>query len=132
MTKQMSQMGLISLMKNHQLLIIFLFVLSASSFANTVDCYDKLTKGMQDSAHFSQHSSEVYSNSSESLDEQMALNAVNLTMSELGCKQHFNLEQVKCVEALNTTMCRLDFLYGYFLIVKDYVDTVNLLFNRWD
>lgn len=115
-----------------KILILCSFILCSAFSYDSVDCYDKLTNGHQDSAHFSQHSSNVYSNSAESLDEQMALNAVNLTLSDLGCEESLVLSNIQCTTALNTVLCRTNFKYGYFLILKDYVDTVNLIFNRWD
>tara|TARA_B100001971_G_C18268046_1_gene596740 strand:- start:184808 stop:185155 length:348 start_codon:yes stop_codon:yes gene_type:complete len=113
-----------------KLLVLTLFV-SQVAFAN-ISCYERLTEGYGDSAHYSQHSSDVYSNSAETLDPQMAYNAVTKTLNDLGCSEKVELTEVQCTEALNTTLCRLDMKFGYFLILKDYVDTVNILFNRWD
>jgi hypothetical protein len=118
-------------MKLITLTLIFI-AFSTSALASTTDCYENLTAGYQDSALFTQHSSNVYSNSSESLDEQMALNALNKTLTEQSCEISVKLEDVQCTMALKTTLCRIDLRFGYFLILKDYVDTVNLIFNRWD
>jgi len=115
-----------------KILLILSFIMTSAFSLETNDCYESLTNGHQDSAHFTQHSTNVYSNSAESLDEQMALNAVNLTLSQLGCDEQLVLSNIQCTTALNTILCRTNFKYGYFLILKDYVDTVNLIFNRWD
>jgi len=112
-----------------KLLLILLFISSSSSFA---DCYEQLTQGFKDSAHFKVYSGDVYSNDSESLDEQMAINAINKIYLDLGCTEKMNLSGMECAHVLKTTLCRVDVNYGYFLIAKDYVDTVNILFNRWD
>lgn len=110
-------------------IIIMTFLFTTLSFAK---CYERLTNGFQDSALFTQHSSVVFSNGSESLDEQMAYNAISKTLSDLGCSDKINLDHIKCADVLDTTMCRLNSKYGYFLVLKDYVDTVNIIFNRWD
>ncbi len=108
---------------------IVISLVFSSSYAQ---CYGKLTKGYQDSALFTQHTSYVYSNPSESLDEKMAYNAINKTLKDLECKERISLNKVECADVLRTQLCRVDVVYGYFLVVKDYVDTVNILFNRWD
>jgi hypothetical protein len=110
-------------------LLPFLLVLNAHA---ELACYEKLTGGLGDSAVFRQFSGDVYSNGMEILDEQMALNAVNKTLKDLQCEKRLELEHMKCEEAVNTTICRINFSMGYFLILKDYVDTVNVIFNRWD
>ena len=110
-------------------IIMLIFLFSTLAFSK---CYERLTRGYQDSALFTQHSSIIYSNGSESLDEQMAYNAISKTLSEQGCSEKVALENVECANVLNTTLCRYNFKLGYFLIMKDYVDTVNIIFNRWD
>lgn len=109
-------------------LVLTLFI-STISFA---DCYEKLTRGYQDSALFTQHSSIVYSNNHEKLDEQMAYNAIAKTLTDLECSTKIALNNIRCTDALNTTICRYNMKLGYFIVLKDYVDTVNILFNRWD
>lgn len=112
-------------------LIILTTLFSLTSFAQT-DCYENLTGGLGDSAFFTQHSSDVYSNSSESLDEQMVYNSITKTLREQNCSDKIDQTKIKCTEALATTICRLNMKYGYFIVLKDYVDTVNIIFNRWD
>ena len=115
--------------------ILCLTFISSISFAHSVNsdiCYERLTGGLGDSALFTHHSTDVYSNDSESLDEKMAYNAITKTLQEQECKDKINLANVNCADVLNTTLCRLNMKYGYFLVLKDYVDTVNVIFNRWD
>lgn len=111
---------------------ILLNFLMIFAFNAQADCYEKLTKGYQDSAFFTTHSSYVYSNANESLDELMATNAVNKILKDLACDKQVKSSQMECANVLRTTLCRIDTQEGYFLITKDYVDTVNLIFNRWD
>jgi hypothetical protein len=118
-----------------KILTILLLLISSSIYAQTGasdQCYANLTNGYQDSALFIQHSSYVYSNTAEMLDEQMAYNALAKTLKEQDCQIELSLADIKCTVALNTILCRADLRVGYFLILKDYVDTVNLIFNRWD
>lgn len=118
-----------------KILNILLLLISSSIYAQagaSEQCYANLTNGYQDSALFTQHSSYVYSNSAEMLDEKMAYNALAKTLKEQDCKIELSIEDIKCTVALNTILCRADLRVGYFLILKDYVDTVNLIFNRWD
>jgi hypothetical protein len=112
-----------------------LLLLALSFNALSVDCYRELTKNFTgDSQHFTQFSSdeEIFSNPNEYLDAQMAVNAINKTLKDLGCADRVELEYMQCEKVLNTKLCRLNHKYGYFIVLKDYVDTVNIIFNRWD
>ena len=112
-------------------LILFIFVFSTT--CSWADCYQKLTDNYNyDSAFFKVHTSEIKINENEWLDIEAAANALNKVYERLGCDKKATSAQVKCTEALNTILCRHDMKYGFFLITKDYVDTINLIFNRWD
>jgi hypothetical protein len=113
-----------------KLLILFLLSINVS-WAN-MDCYEKLTRGFGDSAHFKQYSGDVLSNGMERMDEQMATNSVNLTLKQLECVERVKVEHMLCENTLSTVICRINTRMGYFIILKDYVDTVNIIFNRWD
>lgn len=109
-----------------------LLLLSFNSFA---DCYEVLLDGQMDSSHFKIWSGDVLSNSSESMDAQMAANTINKIYAELGCNlAEVKANKIKCSDELTpwSQMCRVDTISGYFIVIKDYVDSVNVIFNRWD
>lgn len=113
-------------------LLSFILLLSISSYA---DCYEALLDGQMDSSHFKIWSGDVLSNSSESMDAQMAANAINKIYEELGCNlAEVKVDKIKCSDELTpwSQMCRVDTISGYFIVIKDYVDSVNVIFNRWD
>lgn len=113
----------------------FLIIILLSSLNSIADCYETLLEGQIDSSHFKVWSGDVYSNSSENMDAQMAANTINRIYQKLGCnKSEIKSEKIKCSSELTpwSKICRVDTASGYFIVAKDYVDSVNVIFNRWD
>lgn len=89
-----------------------------------------------DSKHMTIFASEVMSTGSEMMDEQMALNSANYMNNKFECDTFLTKEgaRVKCTEELmrNHAICKVETVYGYYIVYKDYVDTVHITFSRWD
>jgi hypothetical protein len=116
---------------------IFLFTILMSSqlFAEEF-CDQKLLSPGGDSRHYSLYAGDVMSNDSEKMDIQMAYNSANAVNKSVGCNLQITAEnsQIVCTEELlkNHLFCNIKVRFGYYIIFKDYVDTVHVVFNRWD
>ena len=113
-----------------KLLVSVLALYSLSGYA----CEDLLLKG--DSTSYQVNVGRVLSNPNEHLDEQMAENAARLITKETGCQRVLTITTKTCKQAFDRLppVCHVEAsnLGGYFLITKDYVDNVNIIFNRYD
>lgn len=115
--------------------LLFTLLLIATS-AHASFCNEFILAEGPDSKHITIFSGKVYSSGSEMMDEQMALNSANYMNKKFGC-DHFLKSQnarVKCTDALmrNHKICNVETVYGFYLVYKDYVDTVHITFSRWD
>ena len=94
------------------------------------DCYSIF--GRADSKHFQMNVSSVVA--SDSL-KTMASYAITRVFAQNKCidYQVTNLECSKVIKKLaETEVCYAKTEYGYFLVSKDMMDNVNIIFNRWD
>jgi hypothetical protein len=114
-------------------LLLFCFFISAS-----YACESKLLADSMDSKHFKLHGDDVleYSGVTEIINETSSLRAANMVMKLVGCTEAIENPKITCVKAVRhiPALCYLEpkNLGGYFLVTKDYVDGVNVIFSRWD
>lgn len=106
-----------------------LLVLVLSYSAAYADCYSGLSNSYKDS-----HTHQVAPfNHSDNLKE-VGTKALNYLFRTHHCVTE--MVELECHELVrgksNTEICYGEGTYGYFLISKDYMDTVNVTFNRWD
>lgn len=124
-------------MKN-LLIFIFLALISSYAFAaqNQTDCKERILDGFGDSRHFSTWAGKILSSGSEQMDEQMAVNAASYVNQINECEFEISISnaKVRCSELMgkHNQICTVSLYYGYYVIFKDYVDTVHMVFNRWD
>lgn len=116
-----------------KILILSLFLITQSALAT---CNERILQAGGDSRHITIFSSDVYSNGSEMMDEQMALNSANFMNKEFDCQEKLTAanSKITCTDALmqNHMICNIETYYGFYFIYKDYVDTVHVTFSRWD
>lgn len=115
-------------------------LMAAPSLAN--DCYDKFIEdGAYDSRSFQIPDYQLDNDfESESLD--LSKEAVVQVAKNLGCHEselglHNKSAQVaRCQEIVPgnelSKVCYLESNVGYFMISKDMLSNVNIIFNRWD
>jgi hypothetical protein len=119
-----------------KILLIGTFLLMQSAFAQDEHCDRIILAGSGDSRHLTFYTGEVLSNDSEMMDAKMALNTSNLMNQELDCKTQLDEtnSEIVCSDVLlkNHHICNVKTVYGFYLVYKDYVDTVHITFNRWD
>jgi len=117
-------------------LILCLCLLFASSFASA-SCYWALlsAQGVGDSSQFQIHISEVAPNENETMDVQTAINSAQY-LAKKYCGEKLVIRKVECAKPFANLpkICFVDIedFGGYFLISKNYVDHVQVNFNRWD
>jgi hypothetical protein len=116
---------------------LFLITLLFTQVATADDmCHMKILDAGGDSQHFQMNVALVNSNPNERMDAQMALNAANYVNIQKDCKVILTEtnSKVACDDSLikYKNICKVEAPYGYFIIFKDYVDTVHTVFNRWD
>ena len=120
-------------MKNLSL-IASLFVIAGTAFAKSnSDCYEKLLKNLtQDSASY--HVAADFPESMSSEDQARAL--IKRTLKKARCTTDAKIEKITCrnivPEEGHTQVCYVEADVGYFFTTKDYIDTANVVFNRWD
>lgn len=116
-------------MKHTVMAMLVLFPLTL--LANT-NCYQALSNDFQDS-HTHRINVLNYSNSDKLKD--MSDVALRMIYRKHSCGSSSSIK-LKCGLAikrnLNTEVCYGEGEYGYFLISKDYLDNLNVIFNRWD
>lgn len=116
--------------------ILSLILLLAATSANANYCKDLLLADQIDSNHMTVYAGEISSNESEMMDKQMALNSANYMNQIYDCNQKLNFQnsQIKCSDELmkHHKICNVQTKYGYYIVYKDYVDTVHITFSRWD
>lgn len=114
------------------LFLVLSLMIGITSMTYASDCYEKLIKYKKDSSFFTQHAPDLAGNVHESLDATMAQDAINNIYKNLNCSERIEKSNIECATTLELDICRVDVKKGYFILVKDFVDTVNILFNRWD
>jgi hypothetical protein len=112
------------------------FFLVQPAFANFQACDHTILTNNADSRHLTVNVAEVLSNQYEMMDIQMALNTSNLMNKMSDCNtilDETNSETI-CSDAIlkNHNICNVKTDYGFYIVYKDYVDTVHITFNRWD
>jgi hypothetical protein len=55
------------------------------------------------------------------------------TLIKSQCNKPLTKDAVKgCASILSTIICRVDYIYGYFIVFPDGAESYNIVFNRWD
>ncbi len=94
-------------------------------------CYRALLSGNSDSGVHQIHVSHI---SESNLLSSMSKLGIHLLLKECGCNPVLN--KINCGEAILgnklTQICYMKSNWGYFLVSKDYLDNLNIIFNRWD
>jgi len=113
-------------------LIMALVCLVMFTNANAqADCYEKLLKGGIDSVV---HQMNVSDESPSMSIRSMAITGLRKLLRSCGCGTR--LKRVQCGEAIKgnnlTKICYVESDWGYFLVNRDYLDNLNIIFNRWD
>ena len=113
--------------------VVLILLIAISSFARTTnsDCYQQLLKGDIDSATHQVNVSHLIRDTSL---KAMALLGISEVLRKAECKPQYL--RVQCGRAIKenalTDMCYAETKWGYFLVNKDYLDNLNVIFNRWD
>lgn len=113
-------------------LVCFIASVSAHSKAEIKkDCYDNLLRGGNDSVV---HQMNVGDISSDTSLRGMAKTGLNILLKSCGCAS--TIKKIRCGEAIKgnnlTEVCFAESEWGYFLVNVDYLDNLNIIFNRWD
>ncbi len=128
-----------------KLFVIFMMVLGAFSYAGNghADCFQKISNDYQDDSRSFQVQDDVLEKDFEEQPLAYAKEAlIHLLKNEIGCKENaisFN-EKASADEVCNelipgkpySKVCYLESNLGYFFISMDMMDSVNIIFNRWD
>jgi len=105
-------------------------VVSVSANAET-DCYQRLLRGGNDSVV---HQMNVGDISPAYTLRSMTITGLYNLLTNCGCKPI--IKKVQCGEAVKgndlTEVCYAESNFGYFLVNRDYLDNINIIFNRWD
>ena len=116
--------------------LFLLFILFFSINAQAKYCNDSILAIGPDSNHITIYAGNVLSNESEMMDEMMAINSANYMNRKFNCDYQLSNKntQVKCSDELmkNYKICNIETEYGFYIVYKDYVDTVHITFSRWD
>lgn len=111
---------------------IGILLLSPSLLAG--DCYFKLLEPAHDSSHFRFYADEI--NLIRGLTRSNAQKSIIHLLKSLNCSaSELNFKTTSCSAFSNRsefTVCHIESNIGYFYIMMDYVDSVNIIFNRWD
>jgi len=95
------------------------------------DCYTKLLKGGIDSVV---HQMNVSDESPTMSMRSMTVTGLQKLLRTCGCSTR--IKRVQCGEAIKgndlTKICYVESDWGYFLVNRDYLDNLNIIFNRWD
>lgn len=123
-------------MKN---LISFLLIFSLSAPIMAADnCFQILSNNYSNDSKSFQVADYELSKDFDESPEEYSLEALNGLLNKLGCdKQSEKVESVvECSEIMPgnsySRVCYVENELGYFFISKDMLDSVNIIFNRWD
>jgi len=112
------------------IIVAMVALLSTSVQADT--CYQKLSNNYQDS-HTHRLNVVNSTNSNRLISMSYVAMRILYKMHSCGSSRHVKL---KCGQAIrgntNTEICYGEGDRGYFLISRDYLDNINVIFNRWD
>lgn len=115
-----------------------LITLVLFSISSSYACEMKLLAGAGDSKLYRLHGDDVidYSSHTEMINEVSSLKAAGMVMNLAGCEKKIQDPKMTCIKAQRylPALCYVEpkNVGGYFIITKDYVDGVNVIFNRWD
>jgi hypothetical protein len=118
-------------------IFIFMSILFVNS-AFALTCESRLLKGGSGagSGLFQIYIGDVSDNTSELMTEGVARNSIRHILGKLKCDENLKIQKLNCQIPFRYVpmICyaEVENLGGYFIITKDYVDHVNLSFNRWD
>jgi len=105
-------------------------IMSVPVFAGA-DCYTRLLKGGSDSVVHQMNVMDIAPNYTL---KSMTVTGLTNLMRSCGCKP--TLRKVQCGQAIKgndlTSICYVESDWGYFLVNRDYLDNLNIIFNRWD
>lgn len=106
-------------------------VLFNVSYADDSDCYNKLMNGSTDSAAHQVNISNL--DTEDSMKSKTSVGLKEL-MKRCGCVPQF--KKFQCGEAIKgnqlTDICYVETSWGYFIVSKDYLENLNIIFNRLD
>lgn len=95
------------------------------------DCYERLTDGSSnDSRHFSFKIDEIYSENAEELSTR-AIKAV-YSMNNCGRPKFTEICCRRLGKRSWSKSCYVETEEGYFFVAEDMVQSVNVIFNRFD
>ena len=67
------------------------------------------------------------------LDQSSVISAIAKTLVKLKCTEPLSKDAViGCHRILSTSICRVDYIYGYFMVFPDGAESYNMVFSRWD
>jgi hypothetical protein len=100
-------------------------------------CDEKLLNGFSADSALHQVHIDDFESEFTTLDAAVAQEAVALVREQLGCTELLVIDPgTRCTEvgedAPWSTTCYVSTELGYYLVSADFVETVNVLFNRWD
>lgn len=112
-------------------ILITIYVLFNVSQAFAVDCFESLTEGhSKDSSHFTVNIDDLENQNSRA----MAAESVKSIYQRLGCQKPKFIE-VSCRQIGSVSFsesCYVETDEGYFFVQPDMVQSINIIFNRFD
>jgi len=108
-------------------------IVSVSAFSKTKqDCYGNLLNGGTDSVV---HQMNVLDMAQDTSLRGMTVVALNILLTNCNCSTR-SIRKIQCGQAVKgnnlTEVCYAESEWGYFLVNVDYLDNLNIIFNRWD
>ncbi|OUR99899.1 hypothetical protein A9Q84_02395 [Halobacteriovorax marinus] len=119
-------------------ILIFTSIIFSTN-ASAADCFQTLSSDYsQDSGAFKVADYEL-NGEFEVTPESYSVEALDKLFSNIGCVASVREKaavKISCKEIMPgnpaSSVCYLENELGYFFISKDMLDTVNIVFNRWD
>jgi len=115
-------------------LVLILSLSMAQGIAREYTCYEYISGNYQDSFSH-QITLDEYTPTSDHLKDQ-CISAFKALLKKYKCPLIKIKQKIKCGTALkgvNTTrICYLETKEGYYLFSKDFLDNINIIYNRWD
>ena len=126
-----------------KLLLLFAFLLSlpiASVVANSENCRSNFLKDYKGDSRSFKIADEALVNDFDSRPKSYTIEAIKSLSQDLSDKSglncHIKISKSSCREVAegipSSMVCYLESEIGYFIVSKDMLSGVNIIFNRWD
>jgi len=122
--------------------LISIFILSSIIFSNSAsanDCFQVLSNDFADDSRAFQVADYELESDYEESPALYSIEALDKLYSKIGCIPSVSEKSavsISCNEIVPgnfySNVCYVENEYGYFFVSKDMLDSVNIIFNRWD